>query len=134
MDEPFELARTELLLGARLRRSGQRVAAREHLRTARDRFAAMDLTLWVKRATAELAGTGETLRPRGHIVDEPLTSQETRVALLVGRGMTNREVAAALFLSPKTVEHHLSSVYRKRGLRSRTELARAIAGQPDAAP
>ena len=134
MDEPFELARTELLLGSRLRRSGQRIAAHEHLRTARDRFAAMDLTLWVKRATAELAGTGETLRPRGHIVDEPLTSQETRVALLVGRGMTNREVAAALFLSPKTVEHHLSSVYRKRGLRSRTELARAIAGQPDADP
>ena len=133
MDEPFELARTELLLGARLRRSGQRTAAREHLRAARDRFASMDLTLWVKRATAELAGTGETLRRRGHIVDEPLTSQETRVALLVGRGMTNREVAAALFLSPKTVEHHLSSVYRKRGLRSRTELARAIAGQPDAA-
>ena len=83
---------------------------------------------------AELAGTGETLRRRGHLVDEPLTSQETRVALLVSRGMTNREVAAALFLSPKTVEHHLSSVYRKRGLRSRTELVRAIAGQPDAAP
>ena len=62
-------------------------AAREHLRTARDRFAAMDLTLWAKRAIAELAGTGETLRPRGHIVDEPLTSQETRVALLVGRGI-----------------------------------------------
>jgi DNA-binding CsgD family transcriptional regulator len=133
-DEPFELARTELLLGSRLRRSGQRAAAREHLRSARERFTAMDLTLWVKRATAELAGTGETLRPRGHTVDEPLTSQETRVALLVGRGMTNREVAAALFLSPKTVEHHLSSIYRKRGLRSRTELARAIAHQPNAAP
>ena len=61
---------------------------------------------------------------------QPLTSQETRVALLVARGMTNREVAAALFLSPKTVEHHLGAVLRKRGLRSRTELARAIAGQP----
>jgi DNA-binding NarL/FixJ family response regulator len=126
--DPFERARTELLYGARMRRSGQRAAARQHLRTARDRFAAMDLTLWVKRATAELAATGETMRARGHVTDEPLTSQETRVALLVARGLTNREVAAALFLSPKTVEHHLSSVYRKRGLRSRTELARAFAG------
>ena len=129
-DASFEQARTELMLGARLRRSGQRVAARIHLRGARDRFAAMDLTLWVQRAAGELAATGETARPRRHTGDEPLTSQETRVALLVGQGMTNREVAAALFVSPKTVEHHLSNVYRKRGLRSRSELARAIATDP----
>jgi DNA-binding CsgD family transcriptional regulator len=128
-DAPFERARTELLFGAHLRRGGQRAIAREHLRAARDSFASMDLTLWVKRATAELAATGETMRARGPIVDEALTSQETRVALLAGRGLMNREIAAALFLSPKTVEHHLSSVYRKRGLRSRTELARAIAGE-----
>jgi DNA-binding NarL/FixJ family response regulator len=87
----------------------------------------MDVTLWVQRATADLAGTGETARPRRHTADEPLTSQETRVAILAGQGLTNREVAAALFVSPKTVEHHLSNVYRERGLRSRTELARAIA-------
>ena len=87
----------------------------------------MDLTLWAQRATAELASTGETARSRRHTGDEPLTSQETRVAILVGQGLTNREVAAALFVSPKTVEHHLSNVYRKRGLRSRSELARAIA-------
>ena len=118
------------MLGARLRRSGQRLGARAHLRGARDRFAAMDLTLWVQRAAGELAATGETARPRRHTGDEPLTSQETRVALLVGQGMTNREVAAALFVSPKTVEHHLSNVYRKRGLRSRSELARAIATEP----
>ncbi len=95
-------------------------------------IAAMDLTLWVQRATAELAATGETVRPRRRVANAPLTSQETRVALLVARGLTNREVAAALFLSPKTVERHLSSVYRKRGLRSRTELARDMAGAPDA--
>ena len=87
----------------------------------------MELSLWVRRAAAELAATGETARPRRHTGEEPLTSQETRVALLVGQGLTNREVAAALFISPKTVEHHLSNVYRKRGLRSRSELARAIA-------
>lgn len=89
----------------------------------------MDLTLWAQRATDELAGTGERARQRDGSA-EPLTSQETRVALLVAQGMTNREVAAALFLSPKTVEHHLGAVLRKRGLRSRTELARAVAGQP----
>lgn len=90
----------------------------------------MDLTLWAQRCTAELAATGETVRHPGRGPIEALTSQEARVAQLVGRGLTNREVAAALFLSPKTVERHLSSVYRKRGVRSRTELARAMAVDP----
>jgi DNA-binding CsgD family transcriptional regulator len=124
--DPFERARTQLLYGARLRRSGRRLASRTQLRAARDRFAAMDLTAWAARAAEELAATGETARSRRPTSEEPLTSQETRIALLVGQGMTNREVAAALFVSPKTVEHHLSSVYRKRGLRSRTELARHL--------
>ena len=96
------------------------------LHAARREFVAMDLTLWARagrrrarrhrRAGPQRDGT----RPR------PLTSQETRVALLVAQGLTNREVAAALFLSPKTVEHHLGAVLRKRGLRSRTELARLL--------
>jgi DNA-binding CsgD family transcriptional regulator len=73
------------------------------------------------------AGLGATARPRRPLASEPLTSQETRVALLVAGGLSNCEVAAALFLSPKTVEHHLASVFRKRGFRSRTELARAFA-------
>ena len=77
--------------------------------------------------TAELAATGERVRSRTAAGDTALTSQETRVALLVAQGMTNREVATSLFLSPKTVEHHLGSVLRKRGLRSRTELARDFA-------
>jgi len=129
-DVPFERANTELLYGARLRRFRQRVAARQHLRTARDRFEGMALDLYVDRANAELAATGETARRRQPYAVEPLTSQETRIALLVGRGLTNREVAAALFLSPKTVEHHLSSIYRKRGLRSRTELAHSLTHTP----
>jgi DNA-binding NarL/FixJ family response regulator len=122
----LERARTLLLYGMRLRRAGRRIAAREHLHAARDEFVAMDQTLWVQRAADELAGTGERRRRRNGGA-EPLTSQETRVALLVAKGMTNREVAAALFLSPKTVEHHLGAVLRKRGLRSRTELAHALA-------
>ena len=125
--DAFEAARTRLLYGARLRRAGRRVAAREQLRIALEEFTAMDLTAWAQRAADELAATGATARPRRPLAAEPLTSQETRVALLVARGLSNREVAAALFLSPKTVEHHLASVFRKRGFRSRTELASAFA-------
>jgi DNA-binding NarL/FixJ family response regulator len=125
--DAFEAARTRLLYGSRLRRAGRRIAAREHLRIALEEFTVMDLTAWAQRAADELAATGATARPRRPLASEPLTSQETRVALLVARGLSNREVAAALFLSPKTVEHHLASVFRKRGFRSRTELASTFA-------
>ena len=108
-----------------LRRAGERLAAREQLRTAADAFRTMGLDLWVNRAESELAATGSTAR-RGPQRDAALTSQETRVAMHVARGLTNREIAAALFLSPKTVEHHVTSVLRKRGLRSRVELAAAF--------
>ena len=124
--EPFERARTELLLGEHLRRVGRRRAARDHLRHACDEFAAMDLDAFVARCQIALAASGATARPRRPGADEALTSQETRIALLVADGLTNREVATRLFLSPKTVEHHLSSIYRKRGVRSRTELARIL--------
>lgn len=118
-----ETARTHLLYGMRLRRAGRRVDARAQLRVAARLFTGMDLTLWAGRAAKELAGTGERVRARTGD-GGTLSSQETRVALLVAAGHTNKEVAAALFLSPKTVEHHVGAVLRKRGLRSRTELAR----------
>jgi DNA-binding NarL/FixJ family response regulator len=91
----------------------------------------MELSHWAGEAAAELRATGATARPRSASLDgdEPLTSQETRVALLVAEGRSNKDVAAALFLSPKTVERHLGSVFRKRGFRSRAELARAYARQ-----
>lgn len=123
--DAFSAARTRLVHGQRLRRAGERLAAREQLRTAADAFRAMGLDLWVSRAESELAATGSTAR-RGPQRDAALTSQETRVALHVARGLTNREIASALFLSPKTVEHHVTSVLRKRGLRSRVELAAAF--------
>jgi DNA-binding CsgD family transcriptional regulator len=125
--DPFEEARTRLLYGAWLRRSGQRIASREQLRAAAAGFETMGLTLWAQRAAHELAATGATARRRTTSESEPLTSQETRVALLVAEGMSNREVATALFLSPKTVEHHLASIYRKRGFRGRVDLVRAYA-------
>ena len=130
--DPFETARTQLLYGARLRRDRKRVAAREQLKAAYDAFAGMELTHWADQAAGELAATGATARARGEGTDEPLTSQETRVALLVAEGKSNKEVAAALFLSPKTIERHLGNVFRKRGFKSRTELASAYAreGQP----
>ncbi len=128
--DPFEAARTRLLYGGRLRRAGQRVAARVELGAARDAFDSMELTHWSTVAAQELAATGATAR-RGPVAgDVPLTSQETRVALLAARGLSNREIGASLFLSPKTVERHLSSVFRKRGFRSRTELAASFARSP----
>ena len=129
--DTFEIARTQLLYGARLRRNGQRVKARELLRTAHDAFVAMDLTAWGQRAADELAATGANPRTRRLQPTEPLTSQETRVALHAAKGLSNKEIAAALFLSPKTVEHHLSSVYRKRNFRSRAELARSFRPRED---
>ena len=123
----FEAARTRLLYGERLRRAGRRVNARVQLRAALDEFTAADLLAWADRAAQELDATGATARSRGPVREEPLTSQETRVALLVAKGQSNKEVAAALFLSPKTVEHHLGSVFRKRGYRSRAELAAPMA-------
>lgn len=125
----FERARTRLMLGSRLRRDGRRVEAREHLQAAHRSFTDMELSHWAGRAAAELRATGAVVRPRNELLDgdEPLTSQETRVALLVAEGRTNKDVAAALFLSPKTVERHLGNVFRKRGFRSRAELVRAYA-------
>ena len=130
----FETAHTRLLYGARLRRAGRRIQAREQLGAAAGQFADMDLVHWVQRAETELRGTGQTARPRRQLPEEPLTSQETRVAMSAAQGLSNREIAAALFLSPKTVEHHLSSVYRKRGLRSRVQLANALRVESDEAP
>lgn len=130
----FEASHTRLLYGARLRRAGRRTQAREQIAVAATEFAEMDLLHWVQRADAELRATGRTARPRRQLAEEPLTSQETRVAMSAAEGLSNREIAAALFLSPKTVEHHLSSVYRKRGLHSRVQLARAFRAGPDPAP
>ncbi|MEZ5115080.1 MAG: AAA family ATPase [Candidatus Nanopelagicales bacterium] len=130
-DEPFEAARTRLLYGEWLRRSRQPSAAREHLRAALEAFDAVRAGPWAERARRELAAAGES--PRGTVpppgpAGEELTAQELRVAMAVADGMSNAEVAAALFLSVKTVEFHLTRVYRKLGVRSRGGVARALSG------
>jgi DNA-binding CsgD family transcriptional regulator len=121
-EQPFERARTLLCLGERLRRERQRAGARSYLRRALETFEQLGAVTWAGRARAELAATGET-HVRGPGVAAELTPQELQVALVVARGATNAEAAAALFLSPKTIEYHLSNIYRKTQLRSRSELA-----------
>ncbi|MDQ1358574.1 MAG: hypothetical protein QOG44_2947 [Acidimicrobiaceae bacterium] len=117
---PFEEARTRLWLGKVLRRAGHRGEAREALDTAAKMFVELGTPLYADRARAELGRLG------GRVADHfTLTLTERRVADLVGSGRTNLEVAQALFVSVRTVESHLGRIYRKLGLRSRTELARA---------
>ncbi|WP_409055517.1 AAA family ATPase [Streptomyces sp. SYP-A7185] len=126
----FEEARTLLCYGERTRRHGSRRAARRHIRAAELRFTRMGARLWADRARAELRAAGETARRPDAMRQPELTSQELNTALTVSRGFTNRETAAALFISPKTVEMHLSSVYRKLGIRTRTQLARHFMEPP----
>jgi DNA-binding CsgD family transcriptional regulator len=125
---PFERARTELCYGERLRRSGQRVESRTWLRKAQELFESVGAEPWAERARSELRASGETARRRDTVASDQLTAQELQVALIVAQGATNREAAAALFLSPKTIEFHLGHVYRKLGLRSRAQLAAVFAG------
>ena len=122
--EPFEQARTHLCFGERLRRGGRRKDAREQLRAALTLFEQVDAVPWVQRARSELRASGEHLPRSTTGVADQLTPQELQIALQVAEGKTNREVGAALFLSPKTVEFHLSRIYRKLGIRSRAELVR----------
>jgi DNA-binding CsgD family transcriptional regulator len=127
--DSFEAARTRLAYGERLRRARSRVRAREQLRAAAEVFECLDAQPWTDRARAELAATGETRRARDPSTLDELTPQELQIAVLLTGGKTTREAAAALFLSPKTVEYHLRHVYQKLGIHSREELARALAAQ-----
>jgi DNA-binding CsgD family transcriptional regulator len=124
--DTFEAARTRLAFGQRLRRSRNRVLARKQLRTAVDDFDRLGARPWADRARAELAATGETRRRRDSAGIDDLTPQELQVALLLTSGKTTRETAAALFLSPKTVEYHLRHVYQRLGIHSREELAQQL--------
>ena len=121
---PFEHARTELAYGEFLRRARRRVEARDHLRAALDSFETLGATLWAERARVELRASGQTARKRDPSTRNTLTEQELQIARFVAEGHTNREVAAQLFLSPRTIDFHLRNVYRKLGITSRTALAR----------
>jgi DNA-binding CsgD family transcriptional regulator len=124
LPRPFERGRIELCFGERLRRSGHRVEARTHLRQALAVFDHLGARHWVEKARSELRASGETIRARDSTARDELTPQELKVALVIAEGASNREAAAALFLSPKTIEAHLGRAYRKLGIRSRSELIR----------
>ncbi|MHB1243780.1 MAG: helix-turn-helix transcriptional regulator [Gaiellaceae bacterium] len=123
---PFERARTELAWGERLRRSGRRTDARRRLNSALQVFDRLGAAPWAERARGELRASGQSVRTPEQLTEDALTPQELQVAAIVAGGATNKEAAAALFLSVKTIEFHLGHVYRKLGIRSRTELARVI--------
>ena len=120
-----ELARTHLVYGEWLRRANRRVDARKELTTAHDSLSAMGLTAFVERARAELLATGAAVRKRTVGVEELLTPQEAQIARLARDGLSNVEIGSQLFLSARTVEWHLHKVFRKLGIRSRSQLPSA---------
>lgn len=133
VDFTFEHARTQLIFGERLRRARRRTEARELLAQAQATFDGQGAVRWAERAAAELAAAGGRAAGAVGVVpvlgvdDADLTAREREVCALVAGGATNTEVAAALFLSRRTVEHHLRQAYRKLGVRSRSELAARFA-------
>jgi ATP/maltotriose-dependent transcriptional regulator MalT len=121
MASPFEKGRTLLAYGTLARRAKQKRAARERLEEALGIFDQLAAAVWAERTRSELARIGGR-RPAG----QELTPTELQVARLVAEGRSNKEVAAALVVSPRTVEDHLSRIYQKLGVRSRTQLAALI--------
>jgi DNA-binding CsgD family transcriptional regulator len=120
------LARAHLLYGEWLRREHRRVDAREQLRVAYAMLSDMGMEAFAERAHRELLATGETVRKRTVETLDELTPQEVQVARLAAGGQTNPEIGAQLFLSPRTVEWHLSKVFGKLGVGSRKELRTAL--------
>ena len=122
----FELARAHLLYGEWLRRDRRRIDARDQLRTAQDMFTAMGAEAFAARAGRELLATGETARKRTSESRDELTAQERQIAQFARDGLSNPEIGARLFISPRTVEYHLRKVFAKLEITSREHLARAL--------
>ena len=124
-----EHARSHLLYGEWLRRRARRVDAREQLRTAHRMFTDMGMEAFAERTRRELVATGVTVRKRRNESRDALTAQEEQIARLAREGLSNPEIGARLFLSPRTVEWHLRKVFTKLGISSRMALHHAL---PDA--
>jgi DNA-binding CsgD family transcriptional regulator len=124
-----DLARARLLYGEWLRRENRRTDAREQVKGAHQAFTSMGADAFAERARHELLATGEKVRRRRAETRDELTPQEEQIAGLARDGLTNPEIGAQLFLSPRTVEWHLRKVFTKLGIRSRRELNSAL---PDA--
>jgi DNA-binding CsgD family transcriptional regulator len=123
-----ELARAHLLYGEWLRRENRRLDARRQLRAAHDQLASIGMAAFAERASVELAATGEKVRKRTDETRDDLTPQERQIAQLARDGLSNPEIGARLFLSPRTVEWHLHKVFTKLDIGSRKELRGALRG------
>ncbi|MET8798018.1 AAA family ATPase [Nocardia sp. NPDC004568] len=124
-DLPFEYARTQLLFGEYLRRRRRRAQARVPLRAAFDIFRSLGAGAWTERARAELRAAGDRVEPSATTLrTDGLTPQEMRIVQAVVDGFTNREIAAQMFLSARTIDYHLRKIYTKLGVRSRADLIR----------
>ena len=121
-----ELARAHLLYGEWLRRGRRRGEARTQLRKAHTMLEEMGMAAFAERARRELWATGETTRKRGAESRSELTAQELQIARLAREGLTNPEIGTRLFISARTVEYHLSKVFGKLGITSRSQLDRAL--------
>jgi DNA-binding CsgD family transcriptional regulator len=121
----YELARTELAYGHWLRRDRRPRLARSHLRNALRIFRTYEAEPWAERARAELRAAGDTVKQESHPL-ETLTPQQQQISRLVAAGATNREIAARLVLSPRTVDHHLRNIFTRLDIRSRVELAALV--------
>ena len=121
-----ELARAHLLYGEWLRREGRRIDAREQLRLAHDMLVAIGMEAFAERARRELLATGEKVRTRSDDTRDQLTPQEEQIARLALEGLSNPEIGARLYLSPRTVEWHLRKVFAKLGVSSRKDLESAL--------
>jgi DNA-binding CsgD family transcriptional regulator len=129
-----DLARAHLLFGEWLRRERRRGEAREQLRTAHTMLEEMGMDAFAERARRELQTTGETAVRRTAATLTQLTKQEDQIARLARDGLSNPEIGARLFISPRTVQYHLSKVFTKLDISSRGELHRVLAGGPRESP
>jgi len=120
------LARAHLVYGEWLRRENRRLDARAQLRLAHDMFQSVGAEAFAERARRELLATGATARERTVTTQADLTPQEAQIARLAASGRTNPEIGSELFISPRTVEYHLSKVFTKLGLTTRRELRTAV--------
>jgi DNA-binding NarL/FixJ family response regulator len=128
----FAAARIHLLYGEHLRRTRRRADARIQLRAALETFERLRAEPWAERGRAELRASGETARKRDPNTVDQLTPQELQIARYVAEGLSNKEVAAQLFLSPRTIDSHLRNVFAKLGITSRTQLAGLRLGEAEA--
>jgi ATP/maltotriose-dependent transcriptional regulator MalT len=125
------LARAHLLYGEWLRRQHRRLDAREQLRSAHELFTAFGMKAFADRAARELSATGERVRKRATETPARLTARETQIGRLAGDGLSNPEIAAQLYMSPRTVEYHLHKVFTKLAISSRNQLHGALASKKE---